>query len=51
MDFIQTFAENKEFPVLATLALGLLTAIAPCPLVTNITATAFIAKPSITREK
>ena len=44
MDFIQTFAENKEFPVLAALALGLLTAIAPCPLVTNITATAFIAK-------
>jgi len=44
MDFIQTFAENKEFPVLAAFALGLLTAIAPCPLATNITATAFIAK-------
>ena len=44
MDFIQTFAENKEFPILATFALGLLTAIAPCPLATNITATAFIAK-------
>ena len=44
MNFIQTFAENKEFPVLAAFALGLLTAIAPCPLATNITATAFIAK-------
>ena len=44
MDFIQTFAENKEFPILAAFALGLLTAIAPCPLATNITATAFIAK-------
>lgn len=44
MDFIQTFAENKEFPILAVFALGLLTAIAPCPLATNITATAFIAK-------
>ena len=44
MDFIQTFAQNKEFPVLAAFALGLLTAIAPCPLATNITATAFIAK-------
>lgn len=44
MDFIQTFAENKEFPALAAFALGLLTAIAPCPLATNITATAFIAK-------
>lgn len=44
MDFIQTFAENKDFPLLAAFALGLLTAIAPCPLATNITATAFIAK-------
>ena len=44
MDFIQTFAENKEFPILAAFALGLITAIAPCPLATNITATAFIAK-------
>lgn len=44
MDFIQTFAKNREFPVLAAFALGLLTAIAPCPLATNITATAFIAK-------
>ena len=44
MDFIQTFAENKEFPILAAFALGLLTAIAPCPLAKNITATAFIAK-------
>ena len=44
MDFIQIFAENKEFPILAAFALGLLTAIAPCPLATNITATAFIAK-------
>jgi len=44
MDFIQNFAENKDFPILAAFALGLLTAIAPCPLATNITATAFIAK-------
>ncbi|WP_026710257.1 aromatic aminobenezylarsenical efflux permease ArsG family transporter [Flavobacterium filum] len=44
MDFIQIFAENKDFPILAAFALGLLTAIAPCPLATNITATAFIAK-------
>ena len=43
-EFIQTIADNREFPLLATFALGLLTAIAPCPLATNITATAFIAK-------
>jgi len=35
---------------LAAFALGLLTAIAPCPLVTNVTATAFIAK-TITDKK
>ena len=43
-EFIQTIADNKDFPILAAFALGLLTAIAPCPLATNITATAFIAK-------
>lgn len=37
-------AQNREAPLLAAFALGLLTAIAPCPLATNITATAFIAK-------
>jgi cytochrome c-type biogenesis protein len=51
MDFIQTFAENKDFPILAAFALGLLTAIAPCPLATNITATAFIAKTIIKKKK
>jgi sulfite exporter TauE/SafE len=35
---------------LAAFALGLLTAIAPCPLATNITATVFIAK-TITNKK
>jgi cytochrome c-type biogenesis protein len=43
-------AQNKEAPVLAALSLGLLTAIAPCPLATNITATAYIAK-AITDKK
>ena len=43
-EFIQTIADNKDFPILVAFALGLLTAIAPCPLATNITATAFIAK-------
>ena len=44
MDWINELAQNREAPVLAAFALGLLTAIAPCPLATNITATAFIAK-------
>ena len=50
-EFIQTIADNKEFPLLATFALGLLTAIAPCPLATNITATAFIAKTINSKKK
>ena len=41
---LNQLAQNQETPLLAALALGLLTAIAPCPLATNITATAFIAK-------
>lgn len=44
MEWINELAQNQEIPFLAAFALGLLTAIAPCPLATNITATAFIAK-------
>lgn len=44
MDWLNELAQNREVPLLAAFALGLLTAIAPCPLATNITATAFIAK-------
>ncbi|MDZ7936469.1 MAG: aromatic aminobenezylarsenical efflux permease ArsG family transporter [Emticicia sp.] len=43
-DWLNTLAQNQETPILAAFTLGLLTAIAPCPLATNITATAFIAK-------
>lgn len=41
---LNQLAQNQDTPLLAALALGLLTAIAPCPLATNITATAYIAK-------
>lgn len=44
MDWLTHLAENSEAPLLAATALGLLTAISPCPLATNITATAYIAK-------
>lgn len=44
MEWANELAQNREAPLLAAFALGLLTAIAPCPLATNITATAFIAK-------
>lgn len=51
MDWLNELAQNKETPLLAAFALGLLTAIAPCPLATNITATAFIAKTITSRKK
>lgn len=51
MDWINDLAQNKEVPLLAAFALGLLTAISPCPLATNITATAYIAKTINSRKK
>ena len=51
MDWLNDLAQNRETPMLAALALGLLTAIAPCPLATNITATAFIAKTIDSKKK
>ncbi len=51
MEWLNELAQNREAPVLAAFALGLLTAIAPCPLATNITATAFIAKTITDRKK
>ena len=44
MEWLNELAQNNELPLLAAFALGLLTAVSPCPLATNITATAYIAK-------
>ncbi|QVY66195.1 aromatic aminobenezylarsenical efflux permease ArsG family transporter [Polaribacter sp. Q13] len=44
MDFLQSLLEHYNFPILSAFILGLMTAISPCPLATNITATAFISK-------
>ena len=51
MDWLNTLAQNRELPFLAAFALGLLTAVSPCPLATNITATAYIAKTIGNRRK
>jgi cytochrome c biogenesis protein CcdA len=51
MEWLNELAQNREAPLAAAFALGLLTAIAPCPLATNITATAFIAKTITSRKK
>ncbi|HCE53980.1 MAG TPA: cytochrome C biogenesis protein [Lutibacter sp.] len=44
MDFLQSLFENNNIPILSAFLLGLMTAISPCPLATNITATAYISK-------
>jgi cytochrome c biogenesis protein CcdA len=44
MDFLQSLLENNNIPILSAFVLGLMAAISPCPLATNITATAFISK-------
>ena len=44
MEFLTTLLENSTMPWLSALVLGLMTAISPCPLATNITAIGFIGK-------
>ena len=44
MDILQTWLESSDVPVLTAFILGLLTAVSPCPLATNITAIGFISK-------
>ncbi|MHB1106733.1 MAG: aromatic aminobenezylarsenical efflux permease ArsG family transporter [Lutibacter sp.] len=44
MEFLQSLFENNNIPILSAFLLGLMTAISPCPLATNITATAYISK-------
>lgn len=44
MDFLKALLENYNIPILTAFVLGLMTSISPCPLATNITATAFISK-------
>jgi cytochrome c biogenesis protein CcdA len=51
MEWLNELAQNRDAPLLAAFALGLLTAISPCPLATNITATAYIAKTITSKAK
>lgn len=44
MEFLTGLLENSTLPWLSALVLGLMTAISPCPLATNITAIGFISK-------
>lgn len=44
MDWLQNLLDNSSTPVLTAFLLGLLTAISPCPLATNIAAVGFIGR-------
>jgi len=44
MQFLQNLIDQSTFPLLTAFLLGLMTAISPCPLATNITALAYISK-------
>lgn len=50
MDVLQQIVDNSDIPILTAFVLGLMTAISPCPLATNITATAYLSK-EITNKK
>lgn len=51
MEFLQNILDNSQLPVLTAFILGLLTAISPCPLATNITAVGFISKDISSRQR
>lgn len=44
MEVLQSLLENSQFPIISAFVLGLMTAVSPCPLATNITAIAYIGK-------
>lgn len=44
MEYLQSLLDSSEIPVVTAFFLGLLTAVSPCPLATNITAIGFISK-------
>jgi cytochrome c-type biogenesis protein len=44
MEYLQSLLDGNSMPILSAFILGLMTAISPCPLATNITAVAYIGK-------
>jgi cytochrome c biogenesis protein CcdA len=51
MNFLTNILENSNLPILSAFVLGLMTAISPCPLTTNITAIGYISKDIGSRRK
>ena len=51
MEFLQNLLGNAQFPFISAFVLGLMTAISPCPLATNITAIGYISKDIQSRQR
>jgi len=51
MGFLQNILDNSNVPILTAFVLGLLTAISPCPLATNITAIGYIGRDIESRQR
>ncbi len=51
MEWIQSILDNSTTPLLTAFLLGLLTAISPCPMATNITAIGYISKDITNRHR
>ena len=51
MDYLQQLFDQSQWPLLSAFILGLMMAISPCPLATNITAIAYIGKDLENRRK
>ena len=51
MDFLQTLLDHSQYAFLTAIVLGLMTAISPCPLATNISAIGFISRDLVNRRR
>ncbi len=51
MEYLQQILGTSQLPLLSAFILGLMTAVSPCPLATNITAVAFVSKNIESRKK
>jgi cytochrome c biogenesis protein CcdA len=51
MEYLQQLLDQSQWPIFSAFILGLMTAISPCPLATNITAIAYIGKDLENRRK
>ncbi|MGN0032394.1 MAG: aromatic aminobenezylarsenical efflux permease ArsG family transporter [Candidatus Limimorpha sp.] len=47
MEFLQNLLDSSQLPLFTAFVLGLLTAVSPCPLATNITAIGFISRNNV----